>query len=455
MGKSDVVASLAGRHRSRGRAIRGGRSPGKVTAALGAVVMSAGMLTACGTDDGLKINLYYAPEENLQTVVDNCNAEANGRYEIVYNKLPRGADGQREQMVRRLAAEDEALDILGLDVTWVPEFAEAGWIEEWTGENKAIAERNVLQGPLETAQWDGKLYAATKNTNVQLLWYDDRLTPKPPETWDEMITEAQRLKAEGKPYQIVFTGAQYEGLVVVFNTLVESAGGRILSEDGQSVVLDEGAVRALELLRRVSTSGVTNPSLTNQKEDEVRRAFQDGEAAFELNWPFVYPSFVQEMPPEDVAHFKWARYPSVVPGMPSRVTIGGYDLAVSAYSQHKPEAFEAALCLRSPESQKFSALKDGVPPSIETVYTDPEPLDPSLPADPEENPTMVDQYPMKDTILEALKDAAVRPLTPAYQNLSTVMAEILSPPSAIDPQATAEELREQLTAALNSQGVIP
>jgi len=46
-------------------------------------------------------------------------------------------------------------------------------------------------------------------------------------------------------------------------------------------------------------------------------------------------------------------------------------------------------------------------------------------------------------------------LTPAYQNLSIVMAKILSPPSAIDPQATAQRLRDQLDEALSSKGVIP
>lgn len=435
-------------------AVRRGRSPGRATAVLGVSLLAATLVTACGTDSGMKINIYYAPEDNFQGVVDNCNAKAAGQYEIVYNKLPRDADGQREQMVRRLAAGDEGLDILGLDVNWVPEFAEAGWAEEWTGADKAEAEEGVLPGPLETATWNGKLYAATKNTNIQLLWYDDRVTPEPPETWDEMITAAEQLKAEGKPHQVLFTGAQYEGLVVIYNTLVESAGGHILSEDGQQVVMDEGAVRALETLKRVTTSGITNPSLTNQQEDEVRQSFQRGDGAFELNWPFVYASYAEEKP-EDLAHFKWARYPSMNPGEPSRSTIGGYDLAVSTYSQHKPEAFEAAKCLRSAESQKFSALNDGVPPTIEGVYTDPAPLDPSKPADPEDNPSMATEYPMKDTILAALKDAAVRPLTPAYQNLATVMAKVLSPPSAIDPQATAEELRQKLNDALDSKGVIP
>nr|WP_245788595.1 ABC transporter substrate-binding protein [Amycolatopsis marina] len=418
------------------------------------MVMSAGMLTACGSEDGLKINLYYAPEDGFEQVVDKCNTQAAGRYEIVYNKLPRGADGQREQMMRRLAAGDETLDLLGLDVTWTAEFAEAGWTEEWTGADKAEAERDVLEGPLETATWDGKLYAAPKNTNVQLLWYDERITPEPPETWEEMIAMSRDLKAQGKPHQILFTGAQYEGLVVVYNSLVESAGGHMLSENGDSVVMDEGAVRGLEILSEVSSSGLTDPSLSNMKEDEVRLAFQSDNGAFELNWPYVYASYAEEKP-DDLQYFKWTRLPKVGAGGESRSTIGGYNLAVSTYSQHKPEAFEAALCLRSPENQKFSALVSGVPPTVESVYDDPAPLDPSKPADPADNPSMVTEYPMKDAIREALAEAAVRPKTPAYQTLSTIIAHVLSPPSEIDPEATAERLREEMGDALESKGIIP
>ncbi|NBH06155.1 ABC transporter substrate-binding protein [Amycolatopsis sp. SID8362] len=420
----------------------------------GAAVLAGTALAACSSAAGLTINLYISPEDHLQTVVDRCTAAAAGKYKIVYNKLPRGADGQREQMVRRLAAGDASLDVLGLDVTWVPEFAEAGWAEEWTGANAEAATRDVLPGPLATAKWNGKLYGATKNTNVQLLWYDDRITPSPPKTFDELMSQAQQLKAAGKPYQVVFTGAQYEGLVVFYNTLVASSGGHILSDDGRSVVMDDGAVRALELLKRLTTAGITDPSLTNQKEDDIRQAFQRGQAATELNWPFVYASYAKEKP-QELAHFKWARYPSVTAGRPSRVTIGGFNLAVSAYSKHKPEAFEAALCLRNAASQKYQALVDGVPPSIATIYRDTSPLDPAKPADAKENPTMADQYPMKDDIQAALTDAAVRPLTPAYQNLSTVMSKVLSPPSAIDVQATAQELRERLADALASRGIIP
>jgi multiple sugar transport system substrate-binding protein len=429
------------------------RPPGRTAVLLGAGALAAGMLAGCGSGGGTKINIYMSPEDNFQKVVDACNVKAAGKYEIIYNKLQRGSDDQRLQMARRLAAGDTAMDILGLDVTWVSEFAEAGWAEEWTGANKAEASQGVLPGPLDTATHNGKLYAATKNTNVQLLWYDDRVTPKPPATWDEMMQKSQELKGQGKPYEIVFTGAQYEGLVVFYNTLVASMGGHILSDDNKSVVMDDGAVKALELLKKLATSGLTDPSLSNMKEDDIRQAFQRGQAAFQLNWPYVYAAYAKDKK-ADLPHFKWAVYPAAAPGMPARTTIGGFDLAVSTYSQHKPEAFEAALCLRSPESQKVSAINDGVPPSIESVYHNDTPLDPGKPAS-DDNPNMAIKYPMRDSILDALKDAAVRPLTPAYQNMSTVMSKVLSPPADIDPKATADKLREQLGDALQSKGVIP
>ncbi|GGL94355.1 sugar ABC transporter substrate-binding protein [Micromonospora yangpuensis] len=401
-----------------------------------------GPLAACGSDDtgGVPtINLYYGPEQNLQQVVDNCNAEAQGRYRIVYRTLPREADDQRVQMVRRLAAEDTGMDVLGLDVTWTQEFASANWIREWTGSDRTEVEQGTLAGPLATASYEDRLYGAPKNTNVQLLWYRKDLVQQPPTTFDEMIKMAQELKSQGQPYQVLTMGAQYEGLVVLYNTLAESAGGRILSEDGTEAVMDAGAVRALETLQRFATSGVTSPSFSNATEDPVRLEFQSGNGAFQLNWPFVYPA-LQEANPQLAEQVGWARFPGVDPGTPSKVTVGGYNLAVSAYSRYPQESFEAAKCLRNEENQKFSAINDGVPPTIEAIYDDPE---------------MDEAYPMKETILEELQEPATRPLTPAYQNISTVMSAYLSPPSGIRPEQTAKELREAIADALVSRGVLP
>ena len=412
----------------------------RMMVAAAAAAIAVPMLASCASSQsGITINVYYAPEQHFQQVVDNCNKQAAGRYTIVYNQAPRDADTEREQKVRRLAAGDTSIDVLGLDVTWTSEFAGAGWIEPWEGDNAAKAEQGVLAGPLKSAQYQGKLYAATKNTNVELLWYRDDLVAKPPATWDEMIAQAQQLKAQGKTNQIAFKGAQYEGLVVAFNTLTASAGGQILSDDGKKAVFDAGAVTALAKLHKLATSGVTNSNVSNAHEQEAQLAMENGTSAFEINWPYVYASMQQDNP-NLAKNFKWARYPSVVPGQPSKVTIGGYNLAVSAFSPHKPESFEAALCLRSAENQKFSAVNDGVPPTIASVYNDPE---------------MQKAYPMADIIKAELENSVTRPVTPAYQNVSTVISTLLSPLSNIQPQHTADQMRQQVQDALDSKGVLP
>ncbi|MEV4490501.1 ABC transporter substrate-binding protein [Micromonospora coxensis] len=423
-------------------ATRHRRRPGVRVGAAAAALALLAPLAACGSgDEGgtPTINLYYPPEQNLQKVVDDCNAQAQGRYKIAYRVLPRQADDQRVQLVRRLAAEDSGMDVLGLDVTWTQEFASADWIREWTGQDKAEVEQGTLTGPLDTARYEGRLYGAPKNTNVQLLWYRTDLVPEAPKSWDDMIKVAQDLKGQGKPYQVLTMGAQYEGLVVLYNTLAESAGGKILSDDGKKAVMDAGTVTALDQLKRFATSGVTSPSFSNATEDPVRLEFQSGDGAFQVNWPFVYPA-LQEADPELAKKVKWARVPGIDANTPSKVTIGGVNMAVSAYSKHPTESFEAARCIRNEKNQKFSAINDGVPPTIEKVYDDPE---------------MAEAYPMKETILEELKEPAVRPLTPAYQSISTVMSAILSPPSAIEPERTADELRQAIADALESKGVLP
>jgi len=399
-------------------------------------------LAACGSSDqgGIPVlNLYQFPVQDMQSVIDNCNQAAAGRYQIVYQVLPRAADDQRVQMVRRLAAHDDSMDILGLDVTWTQEFASANWIKEWTSADQTEVKSGTLAGPLASATYNGKLYAAPNNTNVQLLWYRKDLVPTPPKTWDEMIQAALQLKSQGKTYQVLTMGAQYEGLVVLFNNLVASAGGQVVSDDGKTAIMDAGTVRALQVMKTFATSGVTSPSFSNQIEDDVRLAFQSGGGAFELNWPYVY-SALQTDAPQLAPNVTWARYPAIDPGTPSRVTIGGSNLAVSAYSRHPDLSFDAVKCLRNAANQKFLAINAGQPPSIEAVYQDPE---------------MAKAYPMRDEILNELKDAAPRPLTPAYQNLSTVVAAALSPPSSIDPERTAASLKKSIQDAVDSKGVLP
>jgi ABC-type glycerol-3-phosphate transport system substrate-binding protein len=174
------------------------------------VALAASLLAACGGTSGESaggtptLNWYIGPEPSgsWAAAAKDCSAASSGEYDIVIQELPAAADGQREQLVRRSAAKDSSLDILGLDVTWEAEFSEAGWIENWTGERRRQVEQDAVKANLNTAVWKGQLVAAPFNSNTQLLWYRKDLVPNPPRTWAEMLSQAEALSLHCNPHYL-------------------------------------------------------------------------------------------------------------------------------------------------------------------------------------------------------------------------------------------------------------
>jgi multiple sugar transport system substrate-binding protein len=425
-----------------------GRPRGKtkrLAIGLATAGLAASGLAACGTAGAssgpVSLTFYLYPDNSgaTQTAITNCDKQSGGKYTISYQKLPNASDGQRQQLVRRLAAHDSTIDLMGLDVTWEPEFAEAGFIEPWTGANKAAAENGTLQPALETAIWKGKLYAVPDNSNTQLLWYRSDLVKTPPKTWAEMFADAAKLKAEGKPHYIEIQGAQYEGATVWFNTMVASAGGTVLNPDATKVTLGAPAIKALSIMHQLATGPGADPSLPVQMENDNRLAMEAGQAAFQLNYPFVYPAMKADNP-KLFKSFKWALYPEVNAGTPAKVTIGGIDIAVSKYSTHQALAFQAALCLRDKQNQIIAANVGGVPPTITSLYND---------------PALAKNYPFHADILSALQHASVRPKSPVYQVVSIDISHLISPAAGINPASTLNTMKSQLNNALQSKGLVP
>jgi multiple sugar transport system substrate-binding protein len=415
------------------------RRPSRWAAVIGATALVASVGACSNGPEGTVINLYGgASGTGFDKIIADCNQQAAGRYTIVGNLLPSDADGQRDQFVRRLAAKDSGMDLLGMDVTWTAEFAEAKWIRELSPEQKAQATKDTLQPPIDTATWKDKLYGVPRTTNVQLLWYRKSLVPTPPKTFDEMISMAQQLKAQGKPYEIGLTAAQYEGYVVNVNNLITAYGGTLVNEDSSAPTIDDKTVQALTLMQRLATSGVTSPSLSNAQEPEVFADLQAERSAFSLNWPYVL-SAMREANPKLVDDLGYAPYPSVNGG-PPKVTLGGMNYAISTFSKHPDESFEAAMCLRDSKNGLSAALDAGDVPALATVFKLPE---------------FKEAYPMADVMMTELQAAVPRPVSPVYQNISTLVSTTLSPPQRIKPQQAADKLRDSIQDAIDGKGIVP
>jgi trehalose/maltose transport system substrate-binding protein len=405
---------------------------------IAAVVLLAALVAAgCGSSSSggrvtLNLWVFNEPSGSFTDAAKRCSDGSGGRYTIVYNKLSNDADQQRQSLVRRLAAKDSSIDIAGMDVVWTAEFAEAKWIKAWPANFAHQVSAGTLAGPLKTATYQGRVWAAPANTNTQLLWYRKDLVKNPATTWDGLITQASHLPKDGL---IEIQGAQYEGTTVWFNSLVASAGGSIIRNNTPTP--SPAWERAAGVMNRLATSPAADPSMSAQKEDQNRQAFESGNAAFQVNYPFIYPSAKTGNP----AVFKqigWKRYPAVDNGKLSRPPIGGINWGVGGYTKHPTEAFEAAACLRNEANQREAAAKGGLPPTLAKIYADPK---------------FKKDYPFADLIKQSVATGAVRPQTPAYADVSLAIYKLVAPASAIQLKGFTNTLNNRLQDALNSKGL--
>jgi trehalose/maltose transport system substrate-binding protein len=96
--------------------------------------------------------------------------------------------------------------------------------------------------------------------------------------------------------------------------------------------------------------------------------WQAGNAAFMRNWPYAYSLGNADDSPI-AGLFDVSPLPAGASGA-GAATLGGWQLAVSKYSDHPAEAADLALFLASYEEQKVRAIEGSFNPTIMSLYED-------------------------------------------------------------------------------------
>ncbi|MGY1822845.1 extracellular solute-binding protein [Geodermatophilus sp. SYSU D00079] len=421
-------------------------------AAAGLVLAST--LAACGGDSGgpPTLNWYINPDSGGQTeIAARCSEASGGAYTIETSLLPRQADGQREQLIRRLAANDASIDLMSLDPPFIPEFAQAGFLADIPDDVEQRVTQDVVQSAIDGATWDDELVTVPFWANTQLLWYRKSvaeaagLDMTQPVTWDQLIEAAQ---SQGK--LLGAQGTRAESLTVWLNALIESAGGSIIAENAEDpegiqlgLASPEGE-RAAEVMQAVATSGVTSAAFSTENEDAGATGFESEDGGFLVNWPFIWPralaaveaGSLDQSVPDD---YGWTIYPRVDADQPSAPPYGGINLGIGAFSDNVDLALEAAECIVSEENQAYYFITNGNPASKASVYDDPE---------------VVEEFPQAPVIRESLELAAPRPQTPYYNEISVSIQRTYHPPSSVDPGSTGQEATDLISAVLAKEELL-
>jgi multiple sugar transport system substrate-binding protein len=328
----------------------------------------------------------------------------NPGIKVVQRDTPDAADQRHQLYVQWLNARASEPDILELDVIWTPEFAAAGWItplERFRPDTAAFFPSTIAAN-----RWQDSLFALPWFVDVGMLYWRTDLASAPPATFAELVRTARLGKERGLRYGFVWQGARYEGLIATFVEYLGAYGGRIL-EEGRVVVNSEAGLKALTAMRdQIYVQGVVPPAVLTWHEEEVRFAFQNGEAAFMRNWPYPYGLLQDSASSRVAGRFAVAPMPAAEGGRPT-ATLGGAQLAINRNSDHPEAAWAVIEFLTRPEQMLERAQVVGQFPTRVGVYADPR-LARVLSIPPAEAKRVI-QY------------AVPRPVTPVYTQLSEIL----------------------------------
>jgi multiple sugar transport system substrate-binding protein len=432
---------VAGRGRQR-------RGRGRPLALAVALALSSALLAACGGESSTPtLNWYINPDNGGQEcLAKKCVDASNGAYQVDIQTLPNSASDQREQLVRRLAAQDSSIDVMSLDPPFVAEFANAGFLRPFSKEDEATFTDGVLKGPLETTYWNDQLVAAPFWANTQLLWFRKSaakaagVDPTAPGfTWDQMIKAA-----EGQHKVIGVQANRYEGYMVWINALVVSAGGEIIGnvEAGKNAtpeINSPAGDAAAEIVGGLARSPAAPPAMSTAGEEEARSVFQGDSGMFMVNWPYVYAAAQGDAEQSVVDDIGWARYPGVKAGEASRPPLGGINLAIGAFTKYPEQALDLVKCATSLQSNIEYMVDSGNPAAKRAAYDDPK---------------VRKAFPMASLIRDSIDEAGPRPVTPYYNDVSTSVQRVWHPATEVRAPQTPEETATFMTDVLQGKRLL-
>jgi multiple sugar transport system substrate-binding protein len=338
--------------------------------------------------------------------------------------IPSASDLAHQLLVTALAARSDDVDVFVLDVIWVAELARAGWLADLSAAFPPERLRDeFLAGPADAVIREERTRAVPWFVDVGLLYYRTDLVAAPPRTYLE-LEEAPRAAMARDPRLagFVWQGRQYEGLSCNFFEAVWGRGGEPFA--GDRLLLDTSEARAaLRWLRSLVERGLSPPSVAIAAEEDARRAFQEGRAAFMRNWPYAWP-LLQDPASPVRGRVAVAPLPSET-GAPGPGTLGGWQLGVSAHAPPARRAAAARLVahLTSLEANVVLALAYGRNPARRAAYDD---------------RRIVEENPFIAGLLPFVEGARARPVTPYYMLVAdSLQGELSAAVSGLRPAEAA------------------
>ncbi|WP_428929511.1 extracellular solute-binding protein [Marinibacterium sp. SX1] len=400
---------------------------------LKAVLLTATALTGTAAFAETELNALFMAqaaysEDDIRAMTASFEA-ANPEVKVNLEFVP--YEGLHDKTVLSMGSGG-GYDVVLFDVIWPAEYAQNGILLDVTDKITDEMKSGILPGAWTTVDYDGASYGLPWILDTKYLFYNKDMLAEagidtPPATWAELTEAATRIKEAGiVEYPIAWSWAQAEAAVCDYTTLLAAFGGAFI-EDGAPAFQSGGGLEALDYMAASLEAGLTNPNSREFLEEDVRAVFQNGDAAFALNWTYMY-NLANASDESSVKGKVGVVAAPGVEGVSEHSAVNGsMGLGIPATSEHPDEAWDYIVHMTSqPVQNDYARLSL---PIWASSYTDPAVTD--------------GQEELIAAAGEGLAVMYPRPMTANYQEMSMALQQgiqeallgMASPQDALDAAA--------------------
>ncbi|ACO48127.1 extracellular solute-binding protein [Deinococcus deserti] len=341
------------------------------TLALLSLAMTTAASAAPVTLNALLMKQAAYSEQDIRNMTKefeakNPNLKVNIEF-VAYEAL-------HDKIVASQASGSNGYDVVLFDVIWPAEFAQNGFLQDVTNRIPKASTDRVIKGAWTTVEYDNKRYGMPWILDTKYLYYNTDMLKQagikaPPRTWEELLQQADILKKKKiTQYPIVWSWAQAEALICDYTTLVSAFGGQFY-KGGTPAFNSGGGLKALTYMTDSVKRGLSNPNSKEYLEEDVRRVFSSGQAAFALNWTYMYNMANDPKESKVAGKVGVVAAPGAAGISKASAMNGSMALGISGNSQKADDAWKYISFLTSqPTQNKYAKLSL---PIWKTSYTDP------------------------------------------------------------------------------------
>ncbi|WP_431037431.1 extracellular solute-binding protein [Streptomyces sp. P6-2-1] len=244
----------------------------------------------------------------------------------------------------RMASSHSLTDILELDGSEVPQFADTGGLLPLA--KAGVATDGLSKSAVTMGSFQGTQYGIARSVNSLALIYNVDLLKKagvePPRTWEELKATAKRLTG-GKTYGMAFSATPDADGVYQFLPFFWTTGG-------DEAHLDDGkGAPALQLWKDLVSAKSASSAVVTWNQQDVNDQFLAGRAAMMINGPWQVPVLNAH---KDL-HWAVAQIPVPEAGQSAQPPIGGtvMTLPKTGHPDRQRTAAKILNCLNEQRNQ--------------------------------------------------------------------------------------------------------